>query len=60
MTTDVLIQAATDLFLQAYGAKRYASHAPPRVQWLYLGAALLAVGVKLPPDYARSGKRWGK
>ena len=48
---DTLKTAAKDLFMQAYGALRYGSHAPTRMQWLELGAALHEAGVDLPDDY---------
>ena len=49
--TEGLILAARDLFLQAYGNKRYGSHMPTRVQWLNLGAALKEAGASVPEDY---------
>jgi hypothetical protein len=49
-----------DLLLQPYGAQRYASHAPTRVHWLNLGAALLAAGVKLPTRLRKVGEGMGE
>ena len=46
-----LIDAAKDLFMQAYGNQQYGSHPPTRAQWLMLGGALKEMGVALPEDY---------
>jgi hypothetical protein len=49
---ELLINMTHDLFMQVYGNKKYHSHAPTRMQWLNVGAALTEAGVKLPDDWA--------
>jgi hypothetical protein len=46
-----LERAAQDLLLQVYGARKYGSHIPTRMQWLMLGAALADAGVALPDNW---------